>query len=257
MNDKPESNNPKPEENQEKKPVEKPTQKKTAQEGTDIVDLLLLLLIVFFMGSALLLQYQKPLVVGMLDKLLGKPQPVTVMTIPTLPAPTIPAQITTTTQKALPPLELPRSYREIKFLTSFAVAKPFILRKYNPVHKNISQKGDRWRIIFDGSKITESKRNITLEYMGNESLGTPRYLTFYFYKYSMTGVMEKYFKVDPMVKLKDITANYGAYTFKEELPGKHDRYLWDDGGMKMTLLVNRTNRSSILLFQMKEFERKL
>ena len=58
MNEKPEAEKPEA----EKPEAEKPKPEKPSKEGggTDKIELLLMLLIILFMGSALLVQYQKP-----------------------------------------------------------------------------------------------------------------------------------------------------------------------------------------------------
>jgi len=238
----------------EKAKPEKPSKER---RGTDKIELLLMLLIILFMGSALLVQYQKPLVVATLDKIFGKPRPAT--TIPTLPTvlPTLPPAPAPAPEEPAAHVRLPRETHGIKFMTSFAYAKPFILRKYDPRPKSRTAKGEYWRLLEDGTRVTEGRREIRLEYMGNETLQTPRYLTFDFYQYKFTGVTEKCFRLDPGSKLKSLLDSYGNYNSKDVWKNKYDRYIWDNGQMKVVFLVDRASRASIFSFQMKEFEREL
>ncbi len=243
----------------EKPEAEKAKPEKAGRErgGTDRIDLLLVLLFALFMGSVLLVQYQKPLVVAALDKIFGKPQPA--VTIPTLPAtiPTMPPAPAPAPEEPAAHVRLPRETHGIKFMTSFAYAKPYILRKYDPEPKSRKVKGEYWRLLEDGTRVTKGRREIRLEYMGNETLQAPRYLSFDFYQYKFTGVVEKYFRLDPEPKLKSLVKIYGKYNAKDVWKGKYDRYLWDNGQMKIVFLVDRTSRASIFSFQMKEFERQL
>lgn len=234
----------------EKAPEKKPERRKARSgAGTDRVDALLMLLIALFMGSVLLLQYNRPLVTSTLDRIFGRPQPAFTIPTTTLAAP---LEMTTTTAAA-PAIKLPREYRGIKFFTSFAVAKPFILRQYKPVPKDQKKKAERWRLEEDGSRIEGARRNMTLEYMGDPASGNPRYLTFYFHEYKFVGAVEYYLKVDPDILLAKFISEFGACTSKDVYKDKLDRYIWDNGQLRIYFLANRPKNAAVFDFQMKKY----
>lgn len=219
----------------------------------DRLNLLIMLLIALFMGSTLLVQYQKPLVITTLDRIFGKPKAVEKAPVP--PPPKI-APASPPVEKPAVHSKLPRQYEGIKFLTSFAVAKPYIIRKYNVRPKRESRPGEYWRMAADGTGIHDRRREIILENMGKVTAQKPRYINFKFYDYSFIGVVEKYYGIDPKQVLGEAVARYGIYDKKGDWE-EYDRYIWDNGQMQIVFLSNQVSKTGIFSFQIKKYATEL
>ena len=234
--------------------------------GSDKISLLLMILIILVLGAILLYQYQRPLVTAVLYGIFGEPPITKAVELPPLPSPVVPglepaaAPAPPTPEVTMEPtpeavVKLPREYEGLKFSSSFKYVKPLIFKKYNPVPKQRSRPGEHWRIISDGTRVYQKRREIILEYMGTK-IKNPRYLTFKFYNYVLTGVVEKYYGVDPEEQLKKVIDKYGGYRTRDKWKGK-DRYIWDDVQMQIIFLADTWAKTALFSFQIKMFASEL
>ena len=230
----------------------------------DKINLLLMVLIVLVLGMTLLYQYQRPLVTAMFDKLFGvppKPVALPVEMPPEVPSPEV-AELPALEPEEIPSPEvkpilekLPRTYEGLKFSSSYMYIKSLIMKKYRPVPKRRTRSGKHWRIVSDGTRVYNRRREIILEYMAPRP-GYPRYLSFKFYNYVLTGVIEKYHGVDPKEQLEEVIDKYGMYRAKDKWKGK-ERYIWDDGQMQIIFLADTWAKSALFSFQIKRFATEL
>lgn len=237
--------------------------------GTDKISLLLMILIILVLGAILLYQYQRPLVTAVLYGIFGEPPVTKAVELPRLPPPVAPglepaaAPAQPTLEVAEMPAEptpeavvrLPREYEGFKFSSSFRYVKPLILQRYKPAPKQRSKPGEHWRIISDGTRVYQKRREIILEYMGTK-IKNPRYLSFKFYNYVLTGVIEKYYGVDPEEQLKKVVDKYGGYRTRDRWKWR-DRYVWDDGQMQIIFLADTWAKTALFSFQVKMFASEL
>ncbi|KPJ68589.1 hypothetical protein AMJ44_06180 [candidate division WOR-1 bacterium DG_54_3] len=237
--------------------------------GTDKISLLLMIMIILVLGAILLYQYQRPLVTAVLYRIFGEPPITKAVELPSLPPPVVPGlepaavpaaptpEVVEVPVKPTPEalVRLPREYEGLKFSSSYKYIKPLILKKYKPVPKQRTRAGENWRIISDGTKVYQKRREIILEYMGTK-IKNPRYLSFKFYDYVLTGVIEKYYGVDPGEQLKKVIDKYGQFRTHDRWKGK-ERYIWDDGQMQIIFLADSWAKTALFSFQIKMFASEL